>query len=51
MDQQFINLRQESRTMDEYAVELLRLSQFAPYKVAEEEDQGNRLQQGLRLDI
>ena len=51
MEQQFINLRHESRTVDEYATEFLRLSRFAPYMVAEEEDRANRFQQGLRLDI
>ena len=38
MEQQFINLRQRSRSIDEYAAEFLRLSRFAPYMVAEEED-------------
>ena len=33
MEQQFINLRQRSRTVDEYAAEFLRLSWFAPYMV------------------
>ena len=36
--------------VDEYAAEFLRLSQFAPYTVAEEEDWANRFQQGLRPD-
>ena len=51
MEQQFINLRQGSRTVDEYTVEFLRLIRFAPYMVAKEEDRANRFQQGLRLDI
>ena len=51
MEQQFINLRQESHSIDEYAAEFLRLSRFAPYMVADEEDRANRFQQGLRLDI
>ena len=41
MEQQFINLRQESQTVDEYAAEFLRLSRFAPYMVAEDEDRAN----------
>ena len=36
---------------DEYAVEFLRLSRFAPYMVAKDEDWANRFQQGLRQDI
>jgi len=51
MEQQFINLRQGSRMVDEYTSEFLRLSQFAPYMVADEEDRANRFQQDLRLDI
>jgi len=51
MEQQFINLRQESRTVDKYAAKFLRLSQFAPYMVAKDEDQANQFKQGLRLDI
>jgi len=39
MEQQFINLRQESRMVDEYAAEFLRLSRFAPYMLAEEKYQ------------
>ena len=42
MEQQFINLRQGSRMADEYASEFLRLSRFAPYMVANEEDRANR---------
>ena len=37
--------------MDEYAAKFLRLSRFAPYMVAEEENRANRFQQDLRLDI
>ena len=51
MEQQFINLRQQGRIVDEYATEFLRLSQFAPYMVAEEEDRAYQFQQGLELDI
>ena len=41
MAQQFINLRQWSRMVDEYAAEFLRLSRFAPHMVAEDEDPAN----------
>ena len=51
MEQQFINMPQGSRNIDEYAAKFLRLSRFAPYMVAEEEDLANQFQQGLRLDI
>jgi len=51
MKQQFINLRQGSSTVDEYAAKFLRLSRFASYMVADEEDWANRFQRGLRLDI
>ena len=51
MEQQFINLRQGSRSVSEYAAEFLRFSRFALYMVADEEDLANRFQQGLRLDI
>jgi len=42
MEQQFINQRQGSRTVDEYVAEFLKLSQFAPYMVADEEDQASQ---------
>jgi len=51
MEQQFVNLRQGSRTVNEYAAEFLSLSRFAPYMVGKDENQANRFQQGLRLDI
>jgi len=41
MEQQFINLRQGSQMVYEYATEFLRLSHFAPYMVAEDEDRAN----------
>ena len=41
MEQQFINLQQGSRSIDEYAAKFLRLSQFAPYMMVEEEDRAN----------
>ena len=37
--------------MDEYAVEFLRLSCFAPYIVTDEEKRASRFQQGLQMDI
>jgi len=37
--------------VDEYAAEFLRLSQFAPYMVADEEKRASRFQQGLTVDI
>jgi hypothetical protein len=51
MEQQFIHLRQRERLVEEYAVEFLRLSRFAPNLVKEEEERADRFQQGLRLEI
>jgi len=42
IEKQFINLRQGSQTVNEYTTEFLRLSRFAPYMVAEDEDRANR---------
>jgi len=44
MEQQFIILRQGSRTVDKYAAEFLRLSRLFPYMVVDEEDRANRFQ-------
>ena len=44
MEEQFIRLQQRNRTVDEYAAEFLRLSQFTPYMMADEENQANRFQ-------
>ena len=38
MEKRFINLRQAEKTVDEYAVEFSKLSQFAPYIVSIEEN-------------
>jgi len=51
MEEQFIRLRQGSKTVDEYAAEFLRLSRFAPYMVTDEEKRASRFQQGLQMDI
>jgi len=51
MEEQFIRLRQGSRSVDEYAAEFLRLSRFAPYMVADEEKRASRFQQGLQMDL
>jgi len=37
--------------MDEYAIEFLRFSRFAPYIVTDEEKWASRYQQGLKMDI
>ena len=37
--------------MDEYAVEFLRLSRFAPYMVIAEENRAIKFQQGLKMNI
>ena len=39
------------RSVDEYAAEFLRLSQFAPYMVTDEEKQASKFQQSLKMDI
>jgi len=51
MEEQFIRLQQRDQTVDEYAAEFLRLSRFAPYMVANEENRASRFQQGLRMQI
>ena len=51
MEEQFIKLQQWNRSVDEYVVKFPRLSRFAPYIVAEKENQANRFQQGLKMDI
>jgi len=44
-------LEQRDRFVDEYAVEYLRLSRFAPYMIFDEEKQAENFQQGLKMDI
>ena len=51
MEEQFIKLKQWKNSVDEYAIEFLRPSRFAPYMVAEEENQASQFQQGLKMDI
>ena len=51
MEEQFIRLRQGSKSVDEYAAEFLRLSRFAPYMVTDEEKRASRFQQGLQMDL
>lgn len=51
MEEEFISLKQQEKTVDEYATEFLMLSRFAPSMVADEGDRANRFQQDLRLDI
>ena len=51
MEEQFIRLQQSNRTVDEYVVEFLRLSWFAPFLVSDEENRAERFQQGLKMDI
>ena len=43
MKEQFIRLQQKNWTVDEYVVEFMRLSRFAPYMVVDEEDQGEQI--------
>ena len=51
MKEYFIRLQQGNWTVDRYAAEFLRLSQFMPYVVSDEENQAERFQQGLKMDI
>jgi len=51
MKEEFLNLEQKHRTVDEYAAEFSRLSGFATNVVATEEGRIDRFQQGLRFDI
>ena len=51
MEEQLIRLQQWDQTVDEYAAEFLRLSQFAPHMVVDEEKWASRFQQGLQIDI
>ena len=51
MEEEFLDLEQKHRTVDEYVAEFLRLSRFADYMVATEENRASRFQQGLRFDI
>ena len=51
IEEQFIRRQHWNRSVDEYAAEFLRLSQFAPYMVSDEEKRASRIQQGLRVDI
>jgi len=51
MEQNFINLRQAEKTVDEYAAEFVKLSQFAPYMISTEENRARRFQQGLDLEL
>ena len=37
MEEQFIRLQQRDKSVDEYAIEFLRLSRFAPYMISDEE--------------
>ena len=51
MEEEFLNLGQKYRTIDEYAAEFLRLSRFATYMVATEENIVSQFQHGLRFNI
>ena len=42
--QQFIRLKQQGRTVDEYAAEFQKLSRFAKNMVADEEDRADQFQ-------
>lgn len=50
-EQRFIKLRQESRTVDVYAIEFSRLNKFSSNLMAEKRENAHRLQQGLSLEI
>ena len=51
MEEQFIRLQQKDQTVDEYAAKFLRLSRFAPYIMANEENRASRFKQGLKIKI
>jgi len=51
MEKKFIRLQQWNKYVDEYVVEFLRLSRFAPYLMEDEEKWDSRFQQGLKMDI
>ena len=42
MEEEFIRLQQQNQFVNEYAVEFLRLSRFAPYMVTDEEKWASR---------
>lgn len=42
MEQKFINLKQDSKNVDEYAAEFTKLSRFAPYMVSIEMNRAKR---------
>ena len=44
MEEHFIRLQHRDRTVDEYATEFLRLSRFAQYMMADEENRVSRFQ-------
>ena len=44
MGKQFIRLQQKNQTVDGYAAVFLRLSQFAPYMVADEKNWASKFQ-------
>ena len=51
MAEQFMKLQQWNKIVDEYAVEFLRLSRFAPKLVSDEADRAERFLQGLSEEI
>ena len=51
MEEEFLNLEQKHRIIDEYIAEFLRFSRFAAYMVATEDNIASRFQQSLRFDI
>ena len=51
MERKFVNLQQESRSVDDYVAEFTRLSRFALHFIADDRDRARRFEQGLSLEV